>query len=83
MLVRRVVGLVVENAPPPTPFAFIYAPRADPRAHSYYSYIAPPDVLLNEAVPIWRLTVQDWHKKPEFSAYWFLATHAEPVASGH
>jgi hypothetical protein len=76
-------GLVVGNAPPPTPFAFIYAPRAEPQAQGGYSYIAPPDVLLNKAVPIWRLTVQDWHKKPEFGAYWFLVTRAEPVADGH
>ena len=76
-------GLVVDSAPPPTPFAFIFSPRAEPRAQSGFSYIAPPDVLLNKTVPIWRLTVEDWHKKPGFGPYWFLATSAEPVASGH
>jgi hypothetical protein len=80
-------GLVVENTPPAVPFAFVYAPRAERRTQGDYKqsyiYIAPPDVLLNKAVPMWRLTVQDWHKKPEFRAYWFLVTHAEPVVSGN
>lgn len=76
-------GLVVDNAPPPTPFAFIYAARAEPRALSGYSYIAPPDVLLNKTVLVWRLTLQDWHKKPDLPAYWLLVTHAEPVANAH
>ena len=75
-------GLVVDNEPPPTPFAFIYAARAEPNAQNVVSYIVPSDVFLNKAVPIWRLTVREWHKRPNFGSYWFLATRGDPVSTG-
>ena len=70
---------LVENDPPPTPFAFIYAPRAERHAQSNYSYIVPPEVFLNKSVPFWRLTVREWQRKPDMGLYWYLAERAEPI----
>jgi hypothetical protein len=82
--VERYQGLVLDGAPPPVPFAFIYAPRAEPQAlrksEGAHSYIVPPEVFLDKAVPIWRLTITDWHRKPGMaSPVWYLVTRADPL----
>ena len=80
--VEHYQGLVLDGAPPPVPFAFIYAPRAEPRAlrrGGEHSYIVPSEVFLDKAVPIWRLTITDWHRKPGMDNFWYLVTRADPL----
>lgn len=77
----QIYQALVDPVVPHLPFAFITSPRLEKGVSSSFQYIAPPEVIIDQTIPAWKLKIEPWQPKPGGSTYWYLVTEAEPVVN--